>query len=186
MKKLNLSFCENLIDSDFFLVNQNINNNTQNIEKVIRLGNKNLISLDILNLYKELKQLMRFIIFLRLKKRKKSKLILGFKEAQEIYLLTTYFKNYFVNYNLFVSKLDRIEEINKAKRLSVGLISFFSFSQNLEKHLNFNKVILLSMFELDAQIRKESSVYKVYNKLDNYKKIFFFIALLENIFKIEN
>ena len=42
------------------------------------------------------------------------------------------------------------------------------------------------MFELDAQIRKESSVYKVYNKLDNYKKIFFFIALLENIFKIEN
>ena len=133
MKKLNLSFCENLIDSDFFLVNQNINNNTQNIEKVIRLGNKNLISLDILNLYKELKQLMRFIIFLRLKKRKKSKLILGFKEAQEIYLLTTYFKNYFVNYNLFVSKLDRIEEINKAQRLSVGLISFFSFSQNLEK-----------------------------------------------------
>lgn len=186
MKKLNLSFCENLVDSDFFLVNQNINNNSQNVGKVMELGNKNLISLDILNLYKELRQLVRFIIFFKLKEKKRSKLILGIKDIQITYLLTTYLKNYFINFNLFVSKIDKIEKINKDKHLGVGLISFFSFSHKLEKHLNFNKVILLSMFKLNAQIRKESSVYKIYNKLDNYKKIFFFIALLENIFKIEH
>lgn len=186
MKKLSLSFCKNLVDSDFFLVNQNIKHNLQNIEKVSKLNNKNLISLNILNLYKELKQLICFIIFLRLKKRKKGKLILGVKEIQEVYLLTTYFKNYFTNYNFLISDLSRIEKINKSRKLNVGLISFFSFSPKLEKHLNFNNIILLSMFDLNDQIIEQSSIYKIFNKLDNYKKIFFFIAILENILKLEN
>jgi hypothetical protein len=186
MKKLNLSFCEDLVNADFFLVTNNKNSHYQKIEKVVQWNGNKLFSLDILNLYKELKQLIRLVAFLKLKKSKKGKLVISSKESEDIFLLIAYFKKYFADYNILVSELSRVGEIQKFDSSNIGLISFFSYTENLEKNLIFNKIFLISVIDLDNRIRKEVSIYKIYNKLDTFKKSLFFIALLENLLKFKD
>ena len=183
MKKLDLSFCEDLVYSDFFIINNKNNIRYQKINKFIKWNGNVLISLDVLNLYAELKQLIRLLTFFKLKKDKKHKLIISAKFSEDIFLLISYLKYYFKDYNILVSELSRIEDIQKFDSLKISLISFFCHSINFEKSLISNKIFLISVIDLDKRIRKETSIYRIYNKLDSFKKSLFFIALLENIFK---
>lgn len=186
MKTLDLSFCEDLVHSDFFLVTNIRGARYRKLANLIKWNGEVVFSVDILNLYTELRQLIRFLTFLKMEKNKKmSKLVISSKIEDDIFLLVAYFKKYFAKYNILVSELSRIEEIQKFDSVKIGLISFFSCSGNLEKNLNFNKIFLISIIDLDDRIRKEASIYRIYNKLDSFKKSLFFIALLENILKFQ-
>lgn len=183
MQKLDLSFCEDLVYSDFFLVLNNRSSNYRQLENLINWKGNQLFSLDILNLYTELKYLIRLLEFLSIKKNKRDKLVISAKESEDVFLLIAYLKKYFPSYNILVSELSRINDIREINNLKIGLISFFSYTEKLEKNLNSNKIFLISIIDLDNRIRKESSIYKIYNKLDTFKKSLFFIALLENVLK---
>lgn len=186
MKKLDLSFCEDLVYSDFFIINNKNNRHYRKINKSIRWNGNTLVSLDILNLYTELKQLIRLLTFFKLKKDKKHKLIISAKLSDDIFLLISYLKYYFKAYNILVSELSRIEDIQSFNCLKISLISFFCHSVKFEKNLISNNIFLISIIDLDNRIRKETSIYRIYNKLDSFKKSLFFIALLENILKAKN
>ena len=77
LTKLDLSFCEDLVYSDFFLVINNKNANSRMLENIVyRTKKDKLFTLDILTLYIELKKLIRLLEYLSLKAKKKDKLII--------------------------------------------------------------------------------------------------------------
>ena len=187
LTKLDLSFCEDLVYSDFFLVINNKNANSRMLENIVyRTKKDKLFTLDILTLYIELKKLIRLLEYLSLKAKKKDKLIISAKTSEDIFLLIAYLKRYFPFYNILISELNKVEDIQKFDSLKIGLISFFSYSEKLEKNLNLNNIFLISIIDLDGNMRKNASIYKIYNKLDSFKKSLFFIALLENVLSFHN
>lgn len=175
MKKLNLLFCKNLMHSDFFLTNQNIKNNSQNIEKVVKLGKNKLFSLDILNLYKEIQQLIRFLNFLN--KNTKNRLNIFFKETQSFSFLIKYFRKYPLRLKIILSNTEKLKR-NNTKFIS-SLLFLIPCNKNIEKDLIYNKLFLMSLIDLDDKTRKGSSLYKIYNKVDTFKKFLFIVSLLE-------
>ena len=140
MKKLNLSFCEDLVYSDFFLILNNRNSKYRNLDRVVSWNGDKLFSLDVFNLYTELKQIIRLLEFLSLKKNRKEKLIISAKESEDVFLLIAYLKKHFRSYNMLISELSRVEDIQKLDLLKVALISFFSHTERLERSLNYNKI----------------------------------------------
>ena len=159
------------------MTNQNIRNNSEKLEKVISIGNSQLFSLDILNLYKEMQQLIRLFNFL--KRNRKNRLSVFFEGIHSFSFLAKYFKEYPTQIKIIFSNYEKLKRNNT--RFISSLLFLMPCSKSIEKDLIYNKLFLMGLINLDNKTRKRSSLYKIYNEVDTFKKILFIISLLENI-----
>ena len=90
-KKFDLSFCENIIAFDFFMVNFK-KNKQKPLDYLYKINNNKYISLNIIRLAKELKQLIQLLRFFSKKKTNKKNSLFFLLENTKHFDL---FKHYF-------------------------------------------------------------------------------------------
>jgi len=179
-KKLNLSFCESLIHSDFFLTNK------------LESRSRSISYLNIVSLSKQLKQFIKLLKFLDVpffdKKRKRlrllnKKLYFFFKNSSGASMVQQYFSTSNLKNFVSVSEDENYSylKINPKKKnacVSLGIPSnnnFFDVS--VDKGLN-----LFTIFDDNSLKLRKIATYKVINKLENIKKKIFLIGLIEKVF----
>jgi len=180
--KLNIFFLKNLIESDFSIINSNNNISNNHINSILKINKKNSIfSLELFQLIKDLKQFIRILQFLKSKKKKhiyvyidKLQLELFQKTIDELFLN----KNFTIKSDSFY-KEDFYKNL-KSTRLLLMLKNLLS--RNLLNKFLDNNVFLIN--NINSNLEKKSiSTYKIYNKLNDFKKIIFLVILMNKIFK---
>lgn len=194
-KKLNLRFCKNIITTDFFLVKENILHNSYKFEKCLKGKKQTLSSLNILNLYKELKQFIRLLEYVS--RKEKNQLVIHLKDPQYAYLLKKYISSYNVSNIFLANRIGNERQIHskglkriipsKRRRISTPISKMFlslnnNSGKNFERILSYHKYMLIAKICFENKALKGSHLYHIYNKLDSYKKYCFLLAILEKIF----
>jgi len=179
----NLFLLKSLLYSDFLILNRNIKVNSRLPKTTLSsfsINKKSYIVLEPNEQLKTLKQLIRTLQFL--KQQKKPLIELGIKSPE----LNVFFNSFIKTPNnlLPISVVKRLDS-HAIKNNSRALILMDpSFPQTLSsfKSLFDNKFSLITKID---QIKKpnECFYYKIYNDLDNLKKITFFLVLIEQIHK---
>ena len=180
--KLNISFLKNLIESDFSIINFDNNISKNHVNSILKLDKKNSIfSLELFQLTKDLKQFIRILQFLKSKKNKhiyvyidKIQLELFQKTINELFLK----KNFTIKSDSFY-KEDFYKNI-KSIRLLLMLKDFLN--KNLLNKFLENNVFLIN--SINSSLEKKSiNTYKIYNKLNDFKKIIFLVILINKVLK---
>lgn len=182
---INFSLCMSLLRSDFFLLNKNLKENVPYINEGTAdmhfLTNFN--ALEIFELTKAMKQLIRLFQFLQ----QKSISLLHISTDKEEYLtlLQSFFKYYPININLKCSLDSEKEKIVNHGGVKMQLIlnSFSPKNVNTVIQRNYiNKFFLINNINTKIETGN-SGVYKIYNDLFDYKKIFFIAILINQVLK---
>jgi len=180
-KKLNLNLCENIIAFDFFLVTQE--RQQKPFDARHRLNNKNYISINVLSLAKEIKQFIRLLNFFSKKIGLDKNLLLFLLEnKQQDSISSQYFSKYSANSSVDISFLKRYTaESFKTDQKKLLISSLKSKNKNIENILCMDQVFLNFLVDL-CKHNKDTSVYHIYNSLDNNKKLYFLLSLIETLF----
>lgn len=175
---------KSLLDSDFLLIEQKSNNkkqisNSRLINNQYSLNNKqNIIYLDIFEVLKDLKQIVRIFFFVyknSLLKKKLNFFIDSEKNFLE-YLLENFFNSDF-NVNSHVSRSNKVKE----KYIHLGILfdSFLLNNKNFSRN-QINRNIFL-FFIINSTNEQSLVGYRTYNNITDYKKILFFLSFFKQI-----
>jgi hypothetical protein len=179
-KSINLELYKSIIDSDFLLLNKSSVTNSFYIKNRISI-NKNtcLISLNIFELVKSLKQFIRVLQFL--KKQDNSTLNIIVQDKQVSLLLKELLKDY--NERIVISfGFSYKENVNKEKiEMYLVLESILSKNQ-LFRHLFNNNIFLISTINPIYEFNNHG-IYKIFNDLNDLKKLIFLVSLIKKIYK---
>ena len=137
MKELDLLFVEDLVYSDFFLITNRQKKSFIKLERLLTWNQNTILSVELLQLYTEFTLLIKLMKSLKLKnirQIKKDKLAITSKTSDDVFVLIAYLKKYVKDYNVVVSELLRIKDIQKFDSLKLSLISFFACNEKLEKN----------------------------------------------------
>ena len=179
---LKLQFVNSVLKYDFFLVeivlNSKLKHNRYFFKKFGVKNNNKLYHyfLNMLELIKNLKQIIRILQFIK----KRNRLNLKFKRTYSLEFLSFLLEK---NKNI-VNKIyfNKKEYINLEKSLQFYCFVDFEISQDLSKKLLHNDKFLIA--EINTSFKQEDiGVYKLFNNFKNFQKIVFFAILLKNIFK---
>jgi hypothetical protein len=176
----NLKLFQLLLNFNFFFLESKKNLKSYSIiKKKIRLKRVNKLSSVVLNpvvLMKSIKQLIR--VFQYLKKKDNSLLHIEFKNPYSLiwmrYLLNknkNYSKNIFLRKNPYIQKSDKLQAL-----LSLGTRR----KKNVFKNLLFENVLITYLVNSSSN-KNDFGVYKLYNELNNWKKMIFFFLLIKTI-----
>ena len=183
MKKIiNLQLYKNIIESDFFILNsrskQTNNCITTSINKIEHI---NFQLLNVFHLVNTLKQFIR--VFQFIKEKNFYCLHIQIDNAQHYQIITNYFNNHPLKFNIKISKNFNNQEILKNQLQMVLFLNQSAFLKNstLLRRLFFQKVFLISQINSKLETTVYNS-YKLYNDIFDFKKIIFIITLLDQIF----
>jgi hypothetical protein len=186
MKKLNTDLLKILIETDFGLLfsSKNLDKNFQlrSTDNVLKSSIKenNAVSLDILVLIKCLKQIIRFLQFI---KKKKLKLLhICISNVQYLNFLNLYFKKVAIQ-NILSIKGD-LRSVNARKNFSQFVLLLDEAP--LLNNEKFLKKIMEDKIYLAYKINSKTEfyhggTYKMYNNFSDFKKIVFLLVLLREI-----
>lgn len=178
-KLINLNLYKSLIESDFILLNNSLNKSNHYIQHETSLVlNQKICALNVLQLVKSIKQLIRLIQFL--KKQKNPCLHIIVENKQHFFLLKQYFNDHPVNFNINLQN-----SLLLKKKNSDSTQMLFSFEQEYSvnniktlKRLFSDNIFLIQ--KINSKIEANNwGVYKIFNELFDFKKIIFLIILLE-------
>lgn len=181
--KIDLTLQQSLIQSDFFLL-QSHNLKTSNYLNTILSATKgtNYSTLNIIELTKTVKQLIRILTFVNLKSTA-GILHIIVQNKQYLHLL----KQFFLEYPLSIKvNIDSTLSSHTLRDTSVVqavlLIDTVNFDNlNLLKKLQNNNIYLIN--QINSKINPNNfGVYKIYNDLFDYKKLLFIAILITKIF----
>jgi hypothetical protein len=180
--KLRTKLFQSLLQSDFCLVPNKSFKNISVINSATKLNASKLINtLDILQVSKSLKQLIRLFQFLY--SHKKSKLLLWVDNKQYQHLLTELFEqlpkqhSFQVELDLFKNK-----SFTKTPQILIALNRTLNANKKTLKYLFEQDILLIT--KINNQFEKNNlSAYKIYNDLSDFKKLIFIIALIEETLK---
>jgi len=176
MKKvLQSQFFDSLIKSDFLILKKK-SQYTQN--KFLLSKNEEFVNLNPVTLLKNLKQFVRLIQFIK----NDGVLNLDLKNRQLNTILQMFLKKYNLNIELKTNGLSS-KTSNKTKNELLLLLDVLNYK---EKHL-FKKLIQEQKYLVQSVNSRSSynnsNIYKIYNDLNDIKKMVFFLCLIQQITK---
>ncbi len=179
IKNFNGEFFRSIVQSEF--LHKNSLHKEKSFKQLV-LKNPSFYVANVFSLAKELKQLIRVLDFLS-SKAPKNHLYLLIQNKVQYYLLNRYFVNSIIN----TTKITFVKGylFRKSARLSSMnmLISFINFNAKYLNRITFsNNIFLLGLIYFSSRLLKINNFYRVTNKLDNNKKLFFIVSLLEHVF----
>ena len=163
MKKINdTNFVKDLINSDFLILNKN----------------EKFKVLNLMELNKELKQLIRLLQLL-LETRAPLYIIVENKHTANF--ISKFFEAFSTKVDIFV-QTSILKKTEKAGLLLVLEESAFSKSESFLKKLFRNNFFLVN--KINSKVEKEFlGYYKIFNDVSDIKKITFILTLIRNVLK---
>jgi hypothetical protein len=176
---INTNLLNLLVSLDFLLIPSNNKIlNLRYVQQVKGLNKENLHYqiLDILEIIKSIKQLIRLFQFLNTKN--SSVLQICTLNKQTLNLLKFYLKTHLSNSSVSLStSLTNKKKINKDLKLLLMLEEPLKNNKNIFKNLIEENIFIINKW--NNKIEKNNwGTYKVYNDLSDFKKIIFLISLI--------
>jgi hypothetical protein len=173
-----------IINSDFLILDEPSNKNLRPIKSRVHYKTLNLVSLDLFEVVKSLKQLIRSLTFLS--KSEQRFLHVWVENKQYIRILNLFFDNNLSNLRVFVKgALTQTQCQKTVNQLLLLLTTPLKSDMQLLKRV-FQKDIFL-VTKINAKLEKKNwGTYKLYNDLQNFKKFIFLIVILDLIFNTKN
>jgi len=177
-KHINLNLYKSLLESDFILLN-NTSFKAQNyVVKEVGMSSKQKIStLNVLQLVKSLKQLIRLFQFLKTQKNAGLHIVVANK--QHFFLLKEYLLTRPLKFKINVQNSALVKKSGDATQM------LFSFEQDYStgntrilKRLLSENIFLIQKINSKIEVNNWGA-YKLYNDSFDFKKIVFLIALFE-------
>jgi hypothetical protein len=185
MNKINIALFKSLVNSEFLILSASCKQNDRKLDyKIIsRAQNKVESSLDIFELVKSLKQLVRVLQFL--KTFKKKQFIICSSNLNVLSFLDLYKKELKFSESLILEsnykKVKSLTTLRSLLLLEDLPNSEESFSRNF-----FEKNILI-LTKVNAAFERNSyGTYKIYNEMSDYKKLMFLMVLIKKAFEEES
>jgi hypothetical protein len=183
-RKVNTLLFKNLVETEFLLLSNRLDHNERKFNFGLALNSldgKISLSLDVFELVKTLKQLIRILQFLNKQTDKQLNICSSTKYVSSF--LELYKKNH------ITTSFIKIESnSSKVKNYSKGVQCFMLLEEPLDNKTSvLRKLIEENIFivsKINARVELSSNgTYKVYNDLLNFKKLTFLIALVHIILK---
>ena len=180
--KIQKSLLYNLIIFDFIFLT-NYTKKTSNLAaKKYQISKKIYVTrLAILELLKSIKRFLRSFQFLNKWKDKKTLLYICVDNPQYIKFLNILFEKYNLNIALNIGTLLPGSSLKSNELKSILVLDKF-LSNNNYKNLNFYQFFLIQEINSFNNINN-SGTYKIYNNLQDFKKLLFLGIFLLQIFK---
>jgi len=180
--KIQKSLLYNLIIFDFIFLTNNTKKTSNLVTKKYQVSKKlYVVRLAILELLKSIKRFLRSFQFLNKWKDKKTSFHICIDNPQYINFLNILFEKYNLNTTLEIST-SLPESSLKANKLKSILILDKFISNNNYKSLNFYQFFLVQEINSFNNVNN-SGAYKVYNNLNDFKKLLFLGIFLLQILK---
>jgi len=180
--KIQKSLLYNLIIFDFIFLTNYTKKTSNLITKKYHVSKKIYIArLAVLELLKSIKRFLRSFQFLNKWKDKKTLLYICMDNPQYIKFLNILFEKYNLNTTLNISTFLPGLSLKTNELKSILILDKF-LSNNNYKNLNFYQFFLIQEINSFNNTRN-SSTYKVYNNLQDFKKLLFLGIFLLQIFK---
>lgn len=180
--KIKKSLLCNLIVFDFIFLTTFTKKTSNFVEKKYHIGKKlYIVRLAILEILKGLKRFLRFFQFLSKWINKKVLIYICLSSVQYIKFLQILFKKYNMNISLNINTL--LPGLS-LKKYDLKAILFLDkvFSKSNDKNLKFYNYFLVQEVNSSNNNNNLGS-YKIYNNLDDFKKLLFLGIFLLQIFK---
>jgi hypothetical protein len=180
--KIQKSLLYNLIIFDFIFLTNYTKKTSNLISQKYHVSKKlYIVRLAIFELLKSIKRFLRSFQFLNKWDEKKTLLHICIDNSQYINFLNILFEKYKLNTTLNISTL--LPDVSlKSKELRSILILDKLLSTNNYKNLNFYQFFLVHEINSFTNLNN-SGVYKVYNNLNDFKKLLFLGIFLLQIIK---
>lgn len=179
-EKLQHKLFNSLLQSDFCLFQKKSAKQTSCINSIVKLNSSKWInSLDLLQISKSLKQLVRLFQFL--KSQKKSQLLLWVDNKQHQHLLNELLQTkeqdcaFQIELDLFRNK-----EFANVSQVLIALNQTLSANKKTLKYLFEQNILLLTKINSSLE-NNNLNTYKIFNDLSDFKKLVFIVALIEQI-----
>lgn len=169
MKKLNVNLIKHTIKTDFFLLE---NEKTKQTKQLKSLSNKNYFLLDVIELNFSLKQFIRVLQFA-----KKNNNDINFVNSnkQHLKILKAFFlknKSEIKNHFFFCERALKKKDFTLSKNIDLNILVN---NRNNEDLLTCEINTIIKLFSC--------SKYKIFNDLNSFKKLIFFISVIKNVLK---
>ena len=169
-----------IINSDFLILDEPSTKNLRHIKSRVHYKTLQLVSLDLFEIVKSLKQLIRSLTFLS--KSEQRFLHIWVEDKQYIRVLNLFFDNNLKNLKVFIKGALTQTQCKKTVNQLLLLLSMpLKNDIKLLKRV-FQKDIFL-VTKINSKLEKKNwGTYKIYNDLQNFKKFIFLIVILDLIF----
>ena len=170
---------KSLIDSDFLFLDQTSKKQFRSLKSLSRVDSLTIKSLDPLEVIKSVKQFIRILQFL--KKQQKSFLHLWIENKQHLDLVDSFLKSS----NLSIPTSIKVTLSKESIPFDVTQMLLV-----LNQPLNNNKTLFKRLFDknifivnkVNSRLEKNNwGTYKIYNDLNDFKKIIFLLVILDQI-----
>jgi hypothetical protein len=180
--KIQKSLLYNLIIFDFIFLTNYTKKTSNLVSKKYHVSKKlYVVRLAILELLKSIKRFLRSFQFLNKWKDKKTLFHICIDNPQHIKFLNVLFEKYNLNTTLNISTLLPGLSLKSNELKSILILDKF-LSNNSYKNLNFYQFFLVQEINSFVNINN-SGAYKIYNNLNDFKKLLFLGIFLLQILK---
>jgi hypothetical protein len=180
--KIQKSLLYNLIIFDFIFLTNYAKKTSSLVTKKYHVSKKlYVVRLAILELLKSIKRFLRSFQFLNKWKDKKTLFHICIENLDYIKILNVLFEKYNLNTTLNISTLLPGSNLKSNQLKSILILDKFLSSNNY-KNLNFDQFFLIQEINSFNNVNN-SGVYKVYNNLNDFKKLLFLGIFLLQILK---
>lgn len=183
-KKINLLLFKHLVESEFLILANDLSNSKYKVQigiKSNRLDRKISFSLDVFELVKTLKQLVRILQFLGQQTNKKLNVCSSTRYISSF--LKLYQKEYATKSFITIQ-----EDSNNIKNFYKGIQCFIALEESHNttvpaiKRLVEENILIITKINTRLE-SNQNGTYKIHNDLFNYKKLTFLVALINTILK---
>lgn len=176
-KKLKYLLLKGIVDADFLFLNRNRNKQLSYLKSNLQNKKINILSLNLFETLKSLKQLIRSLKFLSTSKNKI--LHIWLKNKQYLYLLDILINQ--INWNTELSIKNSLvrKSLYRLKMQSLFLLDvpLKNNKKNIKRIFNEN-IFLINKINLKLEKNNWGS-YKIYNNLENFKKFLFLFIVMD-------
>lgn len=178
-KNINLNLYKSLLESDFILLNNALSKNNGYLYNETTLTtNQQISALDVLQVLKSVKQMIRLIQFLKSQKNPCLHIIV--ENKQHFFLLKQYFID---NPSKFPINLHNSLLLKKKNNTSTQMLLSFEQEYSINNTKALKRLLSDNIFliqKINAKMEFNNwGTYKIFNDLFDFKKIIFLIILLE-------
>ena len=173
LKKNKLLLLKGIVDSDFLILNKNVNYNFRFLTSRLNLNGIRVNYLDSLETIKTLKQFIRLLQHSQLESKNLIHLVL--KNKQFVKISESFFKN--KSFNIKTNSSLNIKDFSSENQILI-LFDYINNNQLILKKLFDKNIFLINKINTKFEQNNWGS-YKIFNELDDFKKFIFFIILIE-------
>jgi hypothetical protein len=179
-KKISNTLFRSVLETEFFLLSSNSKKSSSSTFGVSTSKSKVLL-MELFELIKTLKQLIRTMQFLNEQQQKK--LMLHSSNKNTLGFLRLYLNELHLNQSVHLQS--QFFKVNFNSKFTQVLLLLEGFLK--ENPANFLKKNISVIGKINSKSEpKNFGIYKVHNDISNYKKLAFIVALLHQIFEKNN